>query len=166
MTQVKWADIEGYEGLYKVSNTGLVLQCSNNKLKTLTTSYKGYKKVGLYKNKTQINKFVHRLVANEFVDNPFEKPCINHKDAVKGNNNAKNLEWCTNAENNAHANTNKLVPPRKGSLNGRALLLEQDVADIRLFYKKGLRLVDILKVYPVSHSTLSNIVKFRTWRHL
>jgi hypothetical protein len=60
------------------------------------------------------NIFIHRLVAFEFVDNPENKPQVNHKDGNKWNNNATNLEWVTNKENSLHAQSLGLVRISKG----------------------------------------------------
>lgn len=46
---------------------------------------------------------VHRLVAKYFIDNPLNKPCVNHLDGNKQNNNIKNLEWCTYSENERYS---------------------------------------------------------------
>lgn len=55
---------------------------------------------------------VHRLVAERYIPNPNNLPCINHKDGNKLNNNVDNLEWCSYSENNAHALKNGLRKPR------------------------------------------------------
>lgn len=64
---------------------------------------KGYYRVNLSRDGYQRGFYVHRLVAMFFVDNPDNKPCVNHKDGDKANNHYTNLEWCTDAENNQHA---------------------------------------------------------------
>jgi hypothetical protein len=97
-----WKDIEGYEGLYKVSNTGKVYSYKNNKFLSLKGgNSRGYIQVGLYKEGAQKMFCVHKLVAQAFVPNP--KPnefiVVDHLDGNKRNNNANNLEWVTQHEN-------------------------------------------------------------------
>ena len=99
-----YKDIEGYEGLYQVSNLGNVKSLVNNKgvarekiLKTAISN--GYKIVMLYRNKTRKTYLVHRLVAQAFIENNNNYPCINHKDECKINNSVENIEWCTNKYN-------------------------------------------------------------------
>lgn len=62
-------------------------------------------------------EYAHRLVAYYFVDNPHNKPCVNHIDGDKWNNSAENLEWVTYSENHIHAYKNKL----KSTPDGRDL---------------------------------------------
>lgn len=110
-----WKDIEGYEGLYQVSNMGRIkslerykenhgkLQKVEEKIKTINIKNSGYQFVQLYKNNKYKNLMVHRLVAQAFIPNVNNKPQINHIDGNKLNNNVTNLEYCTNSENNKHA---------------------------------------------------------------
>ena len=63
----------------------------------------GYHRVVLSKDNKSYNYLVHRLVAEAFVPNPEQKPCVNHIDCNPGNNNRDNLEWVTYKENNNHA---------------------------------------------------------------
>lgn len=90
-----WKDIKDYEGLYWVSNLGRV----KSKRKILKPINGEYLKVGLSKNGKQKTFTIHRLVAQEFVNNPKNKPQVNHKDENKHNNNSNNLEWVTFQEN-------------------------------------------------------------------
>ncbi|MBP5789218.1 MAG: HNH endonuclease [Neisseriaceae bacterium] len=66
-------------------------------------SDRGYKYVRLYKNGVQVGKRVHRLVAETFVENPDKKPEVNHKNGIRWDNRAENLEWMTHIENQRHS---------------------------------------------------------------
>lgn len=90
-----WKDIEGYEGLYQVSNLGRVKGLKRGGIIKPQLSHRGYYRVGLYKNRKYHAATVHRLVAIAFVPNPYNLPEVNHKDENKTNNRADNLEWCT-----------------------------------------------------------------------
>lgn len=102
-----WRDIEGYEGLYRVSNMGRV-RGRGSCIKPSKTK-KGYLRVELWKGNARHSARIHRLVASAFVPNPHGKPDVNHIDGNKQNNRASNLEWVTPKENNAHAESNGLV---------------------------------------------------------
>lgn len=99
-----WKDIEGYEGLYRVSNFGNVMSLNYRNTKThknLTPKINndGYLWVELRKNTIPKPYLIHRLVAMAFITNPNNYPLINHKDENKSNNNVLNLEWCTHSYN-------------------------------------------------------------------
>ena len=96
-----WKDIDGYEGLYEVSNTGKVRSHKKGKIRLLVqTKARGYFYVGLCKEPNGKKSFlVHRLVASAFIPNPNNYHEINHKDEDKANNNAENLEWCSRGYN-------------------------------------------------------------------
>lgn len=76
-----------------------------NNIKELKSwdSISGYKEVKIYFNKKSINKRVHRLVAETFIENPENLPQVNHIDENKQNNNVKNLEWVTSQKNTEHS---------------------------------------------------------------
>ena len=71
----------------------------------------GYLSVCLVKDKKKYFKSIHRLVAEAFIDNPENKPAVNHIDGNKENNNISNLEWVTFSENIKHAYVNNLIKP-------------------------------------------------------
>lgn len=105
-----WKDIPNYDGLYKISNFGNVKSFNNKTnhkkpiiLKQTIDRKNGYLTVSLSKNKEKKTYRVHRLVANAFIYNSDNYPCVNHKDGNKLNNNYNNLEWCTYQQNIIHS---------------------------------------------------------------
>lgn len=102
-----WRDIEGYDGLYQVSNHGRVRSFKGKTpriLKFGAMSGKGYPCVCLTNPPArQRSCYVHRLVASAFLEADNERTYVNHKDGDVRNNHVSNLEWCTAAENSAHA---------------------------------------------------------------
>ena len=117
-----WKDIEGYEGLYQVSNKGNVKSLNYNKtkkekiLKPFINS-NGYLQVILCKNKTSKRFLVHRLVANAFLPNTNNYPCVNHKDECKTNNVVSNIEWCTYKYNTNYGSCIKKMS--ESQINGK-----------------------------------------------
>lgn len=119
MTEV-WKPVVGYEELYEVSNKGFIksldrfiirkdgkpLHCYGRLLK-FSTDRDGYKIVGLTKDKKLKQFKVHRVVAEAFIPNPNNLPCINHKDENPANNCVDNLEWCDSKYNNNYGTRNE-----------------------------------------------------------
>jgi hypothetical protein len=98
-----WQNIEGFEGLYKVSTKGVVI--SLGKVQEIKPRKKnnGYLQVKLSKEGKRFHLLLHRVVAKTFILNIDNKPEVNHIDGNKENNNLKNLEWVTSSENQKHA---------------------------------------------------------------
>ena len=106
----EWRDVVGYEGLYQVSNLGRVKSLFRYKkiLKGVKTNT-GYLRIALCKNGKMKLVSIHRLVANAFVYNPNNYPCVNHKDEIRINNRADNLEWCTHKYNSNYGNCREKI---------------------------------------------------------
>lgn len=109
--QEVWKDIAGYEGLYQVSNLGNVRSLdhyASNGVKEILykgnvlkwhRNKNGYWTVLLCKKSKTKRKYIHRLVAEAFLDNADNLSEVNHKDENKKNNCVENLEWCTTKYN-------------------------------------------------------------------
>lgn len=106
-------DIEGYEGLYQVSNLGRVKSLNYNKtgnerILSSANNGLGYYFVDLHKKGKKEKHFLHRLVAEAFLENPNNLPDVNHIDQNKQNNTISNLEWCTRKYNVRYSKAKKV----------------------------------------------------------
>lgn len=147
-----WKDIKGYEGLYQVSNLGNIKSLRKwngargkhiyepcERILTPTDNGYGYLIIGLKKNLARKNHYVHRLVAEAFIENPNNYPQINHKDFNRKNNNVDNLEWCTQKQNNQHSSVNMRKPkmnPKKSNTGERFIIYRESKKEFRVIINK------------------------------
>ena len=106
---IEWRDVVGYEGLYQISNKGDVRNTITGKILKIRKDKDGYIRMRLYKDKTPQDIFAHRLVAEAFIPNPENKPCVNHLNTKRDDNRVENLEWCTCKENSNHKPTREHI---------------------------------------------------------
>lgn len=101
-----WKDIFSWEDLYEIDDKGNVRNKLTNKIKSWDINSSGYARVTLYNkyhNPSRKRYFVHRLVAETFINNFTNMSEVNHKDSDKLNNSVSNLEWTTRLENEKHS---------------------------------------------------------------
>lgn len=166
-----WKDIVGYEGYYQVSDLGNIrsvdrtvvrtdgkkIRVKGKAIKTFISEEK-YTKVQLSKDFKYKNCYVHRLVAESFLTNAYNKPAVNHLDGIKSNNCVSNLEWVTNKENNIHAVKTNLVSNLK--------LDSEKASEIRKMYLAGgCTQRQLAKIYGVSQRLILYILKGGAWAH-
>ena len=103
----EWKDIRGFEEKYQISNYGHVRRKDNLSLLTLTFDKhgSGYQRCNLFNGIKDNCKYVHRLVAEAFLDNSRSKAHVHHKDGNKFNNHVENLIWVTEKEHGALKDT-------------------------------------------------------------
>ena len=159
-----WASIRGFDGIYEVSNCGLVRRIGKKILKSYTRP-KGYSMVSLCKKGVVSVRYVHRLVAIAFVENSENKKCVNHKDGIKHNNNSSNLEWCSHVENMQHAEDIGLMNRAVGERCANTKLTTEQARRIK--YELGdLQNSVIAKMFGVTKNHVSLIRNGVSWRHV
>lgn len=103
MSSEEWRLIEEVKGNYSVSSQGRIKNNRTGLILKPTNTSKGYQKVNLKVDGISQTKLIHRLVAKAFIDNPENKPEVNHKNGIHEDNRLCNLEWVTGEENKRHA---------------------------------------------------------------
>ena len=165
-----WKDISGYEGCYQVSNFGRIKSLDryiatvgnpsgkrlirgkilNPSKRVMSNGEDGYYSVTLYKCGTGRLFNVHRIVAETFIPNPNNLPCVNHKDENKQNNRVDNLEWCSVAYNNKYGTARE-----RSAEKTRKEVIKFDLdGNILAMYKS---LDDAAKKEKVSKGNLANV---------
>lgn len=121
-----WKPIKGFETIYYVSNKGRVKNIVSNKLMN-NFIVGAYYKVSL-KAKPY---FIHKLVAEAFIPNPYNKQCVDHIDTNTFNNNVENLRWAIIKENNSNPITVSKQVDRLRSYN-----IERKIRVVKFKYKE------------------------------
>lgn len=150
---------------YLINLDSQIFSTKSNKWLAGRLDKNGYRRVVLDK----VNVSFHRMMMETY--NPIEgmeNLEVNHIDGNKLNNKLENLEWVTREENMKHLVDSGLSEKcsNKGTTNGMAKLTEEDVLEIRKLHSEGLRNFELMKIYNVGKSAMSNIVNRNSWKHI
>ncbi len=163
-------DVKGFEGRFMITDFGRLFSINGRwkglrELKPAIGKKEGYYIANM--RMKPINKYVriHQLVGEHFVDNPDNKPQLNHKDGNKLNNHYTNLEWCTIAENIKHAVRTGLMN-FKGENHPNAKLTEKQVYEIHAMRKEGFIMRLIGEKYGVNRRHIGDILYGVCWPHV
>ena len=175
---IKWRDIKGFEGMYQVSNTGLIRSLDRSILKSNGVTQrrvghimiqvknpKGYYIIGLSKNHKRLASTVHKIVASTFLKKGSHTQ-VNHKDGNKLNNMVSNLEWTNGSGNIKHAYDNGLMAKPTGSKHPLAQIDEEVATTIKSMLNSDINSVDICKLMSISRHIVRDIKRNKTWRHV
>jgi hypothetical protein len=172
-TEENYRDVPGYEGIYKVSESGLVVMTAKCKkwggvARNGGVNADGYRRISLTKNRKRKRWFVHQVVAIAFIGEISEGKQVNHLDGNKLNNHFTNLEIVSHKENMHHAIRHGLWSPKHGIGEGcpGAKLTDSAVLTIRRLHQEGSSFSGIARTFGVSHQTIRAVVRRETWRHI
>lgn len=174
-----WKDIEGYEGIYQVSNLGKIKSLYRKVFYSdgRTYTYKEkvlnwniMKKVNrcyvhLYKNSERKAMLVHRVVALAFIPNPNNLPEINHINGITTDNFVSNLEWITHSENMKHGFRTGLIN-NTGVLHGNNIYNEDQIRRVKKYLLESKGQAEIERLTGVGRATVYEIKKGRQWTHI
>lgn len=178
MEKEVWKDIEGYENRYQISTYGRVKSLARvvksypktrklkDRVRKLSVNRYGYSYISLKKDGTLKALTIHRLVALAFIPNPDNKPCVNHTNGIKGDNNILNLEWVTHSENTIHAHKNNLTHPLYGEKCNNSKLKTLDVLKIRELFRNGAPQRELAELYKVTYQNIHRIVRRKSWKNI
>lgn len=168
-----WKDIEGYEGIYQVSNTGKVRSLDRKvwnyikkgRVLKMRNNGHGYYDVSLYgEEKKEKHAYIHILVAKAFIPNPNNYEQVNHKDFDKSNNCVDNLEWVSRKQNMQHYRKSnyckKVEKMREKKFANKTLKRVYDNKDkIIYLYKEGFSIVEVGKQLNLGRDFVSEVLK-------
>lgn len=171
---IEFKKIESIPGNYFITSDGRVYTTKHKggfeRFRKQQTNCHGYKVVGFFVNNKVVLKSVHRLVAEAFIPNKENKPCVNHIDGDKSNNNVTNLEWCTYSENGLHARrvlkiTNSDKQRKSASEQGKKnrKITMETASKIRKEYALGATGRSLSAKYNICPQSVSRIVKNQSY---
>lgn len=142
-----------------IGKDGNILSSKTNRPRRLWKTRHGYMQLSV----GRTSYLAHRLVADVWVPNPERKPEINHKNGIKDDNRAENLEWVTRRENIIHAREALKVEFNKPGLdNSNARVTAKESRMIAKLYNNGLTLSELSEVFEYAIPTIS--AKIRSYR--
>lgn len=169
----EFVPIKGYEGLYSISRDGRVWSHRSEIFIKTGDNGRGYKFLYLHNSGNKNRQYLHRLVAEAFLDNPDNLPQVNHLDGNKSNNNALNLEWSSLENNMQHAWKNGLCKPEyKQKLAAienakkRRLFSNKEILKMRDLYAKGFGYKKLSKIFNVTTGAIRHIVLHKTYKEV
>lgn len=149
-----------------ISNVGNIKSIKTNKIIKKHLDKDGYPRVGLYFNKKIKSFYVHRLIANNFLNNKDNKPQVNHIDGNKQNNKISNLEWVTSSENRIHAFKIGLQKNKTGEDHHNSKLTINDIKEIRKLCELNVSQYKIAKIFNIRQPQVSKIKNKKHWKDL
>ena len=141
---------------YTITENGEVINNKSKRVLKAQKNGKGYLRVSI----SGRLEFVHRLVANQYVPNPENKPQVNHKDGNKLNNHYTNLEWVTNLENRRHACEMGLHPYGENAPNAKLTL-----KDVEFIRSSDLTSKELAKIFNISYSHARSVKRGIYWKN-
>lgn len=172
-----WKPIREYENLYEISNYGIIktfgrIDRFNKKWKaknlSLCIDSCGYYPISLCKDGIVKKTRIHRLVAQMFIENPYQYTDINHIDGNKLNNHYTNLEWVTPKQNSEHAWKNGLIGKThaRGENHPCSKLTWNEVNKIRDIYSTGKYTTrKLAEMFGLKgHRAIVSIINYQTWK--
>lgn len=109
-------------------------------------------------------RYVHRIIAESFIPNPFNKKTVNHINGIKSDNRVENLEWATYSENIIHGYELGLQKKRFGELSNLSKLTRSDIDEIFKMRIDGFSQTFIAEKFKVNQSTITRILNKKTWK--
>lgn len=169
-----WKDVPNYEGIYQASNLGRI-KALIRKTRTwqvhkeiiLKHSFiDRYLKASFHKDGVKKTRMIHRVIAETFIPNPNNFPCVNHINAIRNDNRVENLEWCTHSMNMKHAY--KLGNKNQKGSNNNCAKINQGIADnIREYYKNNQHFSqkEIGEMFNLKREHIKDILNFKIWNY-
>lgn len=172
MENQEWKPVLGFEEFYEVNRLGVVRTIAGNRLRKNGAFYPvkakikvarrtkiGYVQVALVANNITFNTYLHRIIAEAFIDKPEGCNIVNHKNGIKDDNRIENLEWTTSSLNNIHALDNKLRSTRKATT-------AEFVNSVIHERSKGKTIASIANGFGVKKHVIQGIASGKTYRRL
>jgi hypothetical protein len=168
-----WRPVVGFPD-YAVSDRGRVRRetigrgTKPGRILTPDVRQNGYLRASLTDTRGTRGHYIHRLVAQAFLEQPSGFNQVNHKNCDKTDNRPINLEWCTHLDNMAHAYANGRYPAAlfQGSRHWNSSFTDEKVRQIRLLFDAGMPSSEIARRFGYERRTVHGIATRQRWKHV